>query len=1141
MTMQATMFAAAAAVVVALLVAAATPSSALFCSTPGARAFYYNDTGKPFRVTNPVARTVIDPTPNLAESNIPNVGNNTFSAHWFSVITAPATGLFRFEFFADDGIRWWFNGIREPDQPGQWATRPATTFFSPGYNLIANKPYSFSPVFYQALNTFVLEIYLQQSFNNGVSYSRVPGLSYLACTDMGNSFLRTLPPAPTVAEYCNPEVNGLVREIIDENGNILASSVVDNVDFSVSTPPSPLPGTATAYTVRFRGVLEISQSDNWQLRVVYQDQFSLFINDNLVASETAPNSASASTFTTTQSYSLINGERYAFRIEGRKLASDTSPNFQVQFRWFRLGFDDFAIVPQSRFRTCTPSGIIAAERLDSYTASFSDVPVSLRRAPAGTVCLQLESLTAPGIQEVDVSPSNQFCFTPGNWDQPQVARIYPGGGVPHYSQVQFRVASTGDSTLYPVGMNHIYELTRATAALSNGMGGGTCSVFGLSRIISFDGSVYTASVFGDYFLTKFATGEISVQARLGPCGSASSFACVQGVAIRYYDQRITLVVVDNLPVIWTNFDSEGAGNIVIRLNHGRDYTFEFPDNFVVQVKPRDFGGSADTWGLQVFLFAPSAYTTTPQSFRGLCGTITSSTSDDFLTFAGVIAGSVSDFATAMQVPNAESLFVTGPSATSPSFASADPIPVTERAVNSPGYRTFPGDDATSSIAAYTALYVAPVSPQPVGVPSAPGGSTTCPTFSSSNIATLCANVGFNGFATLQTMCQQDSTTISAAQGSAAAYEALYETCLAFAAKAGQALDPNDDENLCPTLCFGQGTCVADNTCSCSLDFSLSDCSRQTNFGPFTAYIDPTSGVENTFVRAHGEYLYMAPSQTTLFCLWDNDVQTGTTSVTEFDVTCLAPGGKQGNVPFQIVRSGVTAEPSTATFAFPGPPEILFYGDRYTSPSCTATQIFVPVSTFKDCAIWTPDFIDAGKLVQNPDSTVYCCTRRGVFEFINSELTCVRKNCLQSDILATEDCTAVDGQIGEPCFQYCINLTPVVDQPGKKIEADSVPIYSGPFPTLPPGTSTLTPYTQRNVYLVLPDESLDVGWEVTTEGPSATNYGCRVYGELSADQLECNFGCANAATLAMTESCVIAPLNSCYCQCQEAGDGVFPAV
>jgi hypothetical protein len=559
---------------------------------------------------------------------------------------------------------------------------------------------------------------------------------------------------------------------------------------------------------------------------------------------------------------------------------------------------------------------------------------------------------------------------------------------------------------------------------------------------------------------------------------------------------------------------------------------------VLQVAPRLYAGSANTWAFQTFVNAPPAYTATFQSFRGLCGTITSVTTDDLLDFFGTVQGTTTSFVTAMKIPNGESLFVGALTATSASFGTpgAPAILTTARAFNSPAYPTFTGTVVTSSITSYTALYSPPDSAQPSASVSTPNGaSTACTQLTNGTISTLCTNAGFTQFSALQSFCGFDAAQISVAQASASTYNTLVNVCTAFAVRAGSSLDPTNAQNICPTLCFLQGRCVADDSCTCNTNYDQRDCSRQTNLGPFTEFISPTNGTGGTFVRVHGSQLYMDAPVTPLNCRFGTRT-VNVTSVTEFDLTCTAPSGPSGRQAFQIVRSGVTAQASNVNFTYPTPPATLFFGDKYTAASCAAVTLFPPVNSFRDCALWQSSFIDVGKVV-TLGPTPYCCARRGVYESGLPDF-CQRANCLGGDTDQSVDCMASNGQIGSPCFQYCINISPVLDPDAANASANAVEIYNGAVYVPPVNATTLTPFVPRNVYLVLADDSLDVGWKVTVVSPAAT-VGCRVNGVRNLANTTCSFGCANAATLPMS-SCIRAPNQGCYCLCQDRGTGVFPS-
>ena len=45
-----------------------------------------------------------------------------FSTNWFGNYIPPATGVYYFRYTSDDGIRLFFQGIRQPEVSNQWGT-----------------------------------------------------------------------------------------------------------------------------------------------------------------------------------------------------------------------------------------------------------------------------------------------------------------------------------------------------------------------------------------------------------------------------------------------------------------------------------------------------------------------------------------------------------------------------------------------------------------------------------------------------------------------------------------------------------------------------------------------------------------------------------------------------------------------------------------------------------------------------------------------------------------------------------------------------------------------------------------------------------------------------------------------------------
>ena len=833
---------------------------------------------------------------------------------------------------------------------------------------------------------------------------------------------------------------------------------------------------------------------------------------------------------------------YPIRAELVKL-NDGTPDlaFTVQLRRLTPASVGFVTIPTTSFVNCVAPGIIAPESFDSYTSTTLSVPVSLRRQPSGNVCLQLAALDVPANQVVEYAPTGLVCFTPSNFATPQTLTVFPGLGLPQYSQIQLSVATTSDPTLYPVGLDHIIELTRGTAALVNGMGGGVCTAYGLSHFITFDGLFYTTASSGDFYLAKYQSGDVQVQARFGPCGSATSQACVLGVAVLWYSQRIVINLQNTRPLIWTNFNTAGNGGIVIRNKNGRDFTLTFPDHLIVQVFTRQYTGTAQTWALQAFVSLPSAYTATFQSVRGLCGTATSTTTDEFLDFTGSIVAQ-NTFVASMKIANGESLFVSAVGAVATPYGAAVPaLLTTQRAVNSPQtfYPTSDGVDVTTNVALLSSLYSPNNSPMPSNVVSAPAGGVACTNLVNATMPVLCSNAGFSNtsFNALTASCQTDTTQLSLSQASAVSYQAAVFVCTFFAMKTGSTLDPTNNQKICPTLCFLQGACSATNTCSCYGSYTLSDCSRLSTQGIYTQLMTPLSGNWNTLVRARGAFYFMDPPQTTLFCQFGT-TKVAVTSVTEYDLLCNAPVGLYDAQSLSVVRSGVATN-GTFTFNFPAIPSPLYFGDQYTAgATCANVALYPPFNSYRDCVMWQPTFLDVGKIV-TLGVTKYCCARRGTYETGFSGDFCSRSNCLSGPTDVSTSCMAVNGQVGSACFQYCVNVSPAVGAAAANASANAVPIYNGA--AYPPINSnlatTLSPTVQRNIFMVLADDSLDVGWAVPINGTSTT-VGCRVHGIQDGGQTNCLFGCGNYASVALS-TCITAPSNGCYCFCQLKGTGVFP--
>ena len=75
------------------------------------------------------------------------VSSNNFSVRWTGYIEPPATGSYRFQTVADDGIRIWVNGVQLVND---WRKHSATTITSSTINLTGGTRYAITVEYFEA-------------------------------------------------------------------------------------------------------------------------------------------------------------------------------------------------------------------------------------------------------------------------------------------------------------------------------------------------------------------------------------------------------------------------------------------------------------------------------------------------------------------------------------------------------------------------------------------------------------------------------------------------------------------------------------------------------------------------------------------------------------------------------------------------------------------------------------------------------------------------------------------------------------------------------------------------------------------------------------------------------------------------------
>jgi hypothetical protein len=109
------------------------------------------------------------------------------------------------------------------------------------------------------------------------------------CLNQGEGMTRPVNNPPTFATFCNPATFGLTATYFNNTDftGAVGTNTVANLNLVASAPPSPLNVNRTSYAIRYTGLLYVNQTDNYIFRVFYQDQFNLYLNDQLIASGTA--------------------------------------------------------------------------------------------------------------------------------------------------------------------------------------------------------------------------------------------------------------------------------------------------------------------------------------------------------------------------------------------------------------------------------------------------------------------------------------------------------------------------------------------------------------------------------------------------------------------------------------------------------------------------------------------------------------------------------------------------------------------------------------------------------------------------------------------------------------------------------------
>ena len=110
------------------------------------------------------------------------------------------------------------------------------------------------------------------------------------CFNFGEGMTRPVASLPAYATWCPTNLAGVTASYYSDATftTLVTTDTQSNVDINTATVPSQFgdPSLKT-YSIRYTGVITVTQPGNYAFSVTYQDQFRLYINDVLIGSGSA--------------------------------------------------------------------------------------------------------------------------------------------------------------------------------------------------------------------------------------------------------------------------------------------------------------------------------------------------------------------------------------------------------------------------------------------------------------------------------------------------------------------------------------------------------------------------------------------------------------------------------------------------------------------------------------------------------------------------------------------------------------------------------------------------------------------------------------------------------------------------------------